>query len=315
MLTARSPSPLALAAAALALTLSYPGFASNPPTASFTAAEPEAEPPPTASFPAPAARPQAPAPVVPVVAPAVAPAPHSWSYTTTTPYDYPLTRWPERDSVQAPKDSPSTGPDEWMFSLEAVTNLPIDVGGRVTLQSPSRVRLSTGFGAVPNSYLGIISRFFDGSSAYEDLVGDRAAIDFGGGTSWRTQIGLQPLPNRGLYLDAGYSLTNVKGRVYADNEAQSPGASDESYALRTRIHFWFLEAGWQARLDSGWLLGLGLGVMGAANARTSVDPTAADGRTPAEIEAGKEAVKKFDDKVRDKGYLPTLTLRVGHDLI
>jgi hypothetical protein len=198
-----------------------------------------------------------------------------------------------------------------MLSLEAVTNAPVDVGGRVTFEAPFRVRLSAGFGVVPSFYLGLVNGAIQRTGAYDMMFGQAGSGAYDGGSAWRAQIGVRPFKNSGFYIDGGYSMVNLSGRVAGPIVAGLPSVSLD---LETRLHTWLIEIGFQGQVADRMVLGFGLGVLGTIAASTSAS-TSRTIATRAAKPIAQDAVSSFDRRIEQYGYVPTATLRVGYDLL
>jgi len=211
----------------------------------------------------------------------------------------------------------------WLLSLEAVTNAPVDVGARITAEAPFRVRLATGFGVVPGPYLGLINEAVSSAGAYDARTAEIVDGSFSGGTAWRTQLGFRPFAKSGLYVDAGYARVSLSGDVYGsdvapqfeDVELDGVLVRDAGYRVDTTLHMWLVEIGWHARLENRITLGAGLGVLGTLAANSTARANFEAGRTGSGATLSREATQRIDDAIETYGYVPTLTLRVGYDFL
>lgn len=229
---------------------------------------------------------------------------------------------PDRDSGTERENS--RGRRDWLLSLEGVTNAPVDVGVRVTAQTPFGARLSSGFGVIPGAYLSLINNAVAGTGAYDDRTAGIVDGSFDGGTAWRTQIGFSPFERVGLYLDVGYALVNLSGSVYGDDVApdgtkdlvvDGTAVRDAGYRVDTTMHLWLVELGWQGQIFDRMVLGMALGVMGTLSASTSAEPNFEQGRTAPVKRLSRQYTSEVDAVLEKYGYVPTLTLRLGYDVL
>ncbi len=210
-----------------------------------------------------------------------------------------------------------------MFSLEAVTNAPVDIGGRVTIEAPFRVRLSMGFGAIPGAYVGLINDALATAGAYDGFVARSVDAAFNRGTSWRSQIGLRPFKNSGFYLDGGYAVITLQGRLSgsdvaamaANFDVDTTGIDQGAYELETEVRMWAAEMGWQGQLNDGLVFGIGIGVLGTLSSKSLVRTSSEAGSSGPQGLATTAAVAFLDQQIETYGYLPTLTVRLGYDLL
>ncbi len=207
-----------------------------------------------------------------------------------------------------------------MLSIEGVTHLPLDVGFMAGFETPFRFHAFAGYGFVPSTYLGWIAR---GASSGVEGQAVAAILDRGleSGRAFRVQGGFRPFANAGLYLDAGYSRVTLKGAL---DQGDLPDPSvlalpsvdlaalgiDGGYSVNSELDLWLVEIGYHAHIGRHLVLGIGAGVMGVFKSKTRV--TAIGSSLP---EADPEIVQTVDDRIEQYGYVPTLTLRLGFDLI
>lgn len=206
-----------------------------------------------------------------------------------------------------PMRSAPTGSD-WMLSLEGVTRAPVDVGGQITLESPFHVRAFIGYGWVPTAF----SSLFTGiaSSASSDsqvgVVLNHASYE---GRTFRTALGIRPFTGRGLHLDVGYTRVSLDGTL-ASTGVPALAAQAGGYHAHTSVDAWIVEVGSQAEAW-GLVFGFAFGLMRTFDSQTSI---AALGGAPASTALGS-AAQQTDVAVKTYGYVPTLTLRFGFDLL
>ena len=252
-------------------------------------------PPPSALPP-----PHAAAPVVPARASSPPPV---W-----TPAPAPVA--PDRDRAGEPERSIS---DDWMLSIEGATHAPLDVGFLAGFETPAGLRLFGGYGWIPGAYMGLVTDVVAASAGADAQATALLQHGFQGGHVWRLQGGIRPFRKLGLYLDAGYSRVTFEGSVDA---ADVPGAAalgvSGGYALSATLDMWLVELGYQAHLGDHVVVAIGAGVMGTFNAKTNVSPTSGSVGLPTLDSA---TTTQVDQMLEQNGYLPTLTLRLGFDLI
>ncbi len=203
--------------------------------------------------------------------------------------------------------------DDWMLSLEAVTHAPVDVGLQVGFEAPPGLRLSGGYGLVPAAYLNLVTRAAASASGADPLATALITDGFQGGHSWRIQGGIRPFPALGLYLDAGYARVALSGTL--DSSAVPNVAAlgvKGGYSVEAALDMWLVELGYQAHVGDHVVLAVGAGVMGTFAAHTSVSTLPGSVRIPAVDSATSSSV---DALLVQHGFLPTLTLRLGADLI
>ncbi len=201
--------------------------------------------------------------------------------------------------------------DQWMLTVEGVTHAPVDMGVQLGLQTPQRLRLSGGYGWVPGGYMSLLTGVAASASdsAYSEALLERAEYD---GHTWRAQVGVQPFRSIGLYADVGYARLTAKGAL--DLAASGVPALAElggGYRATTKLDMWLVELGYQGQIADRLLLALALGAMGTFESTTTIASVDGAPSSPLLDDAATEA----DSALESYGIVPTLTLRVGFDLI
>jgi hypothetical protein len=234
--------------------------------------------------------------------------PARWSTTPAT------SEPPTRDRAREDRDVS----DEWMLSAEGVTHAPIDIGFQAGIEFPFGLRLFGGYGWVPDAYMDLI---VDAATAGTDVSGAQQVVEsaYDSGTTWRIQAGIRPSKKIGLYIDGGYSQVRLDGSLAADEIAAAAGVppgqvTGQAYAVESTVHMWLVEIGWQATLADHLVLGIGAGVMGTIDSSTEATPSFA-GTSAQERALSEVASDVLDQQIENYGFVPTITLRLGFDLI
>jgi hypothetical protein len=202
----------------------------------------------------------------------------------------------------------------WMLAVEGVTHAPIDIGVQLGLETPHGLRLFGGYGWVPGSYMNLLTGIAANASgnAYAEAFLDDAEYQ---GRTWRVQVGWRPFRTIGLYGDVGYARLSAEGALnLAASRIPQLAVFGGGYAANTRLDMWLLELGYQSQLADRIVLGLALGAMGTLAATTRI--VAVNGApTPTNGAILNAAATEADSALERYGIVPTLTLRLGFDLI
>lgn len=198
---------------------------------------------------------------------------------------------------------------DWTLSLEGVGTVPTDVGGQVLLETPFGLRLLGGYGFMPAATLG----WLRGWSV--SVGGARARINSAdaSGRILRLKAGLRPFSRLGLYLDAGYARAELDALVNVTGSVEGAGSITGGYHADSTLDLWLFELGYQWKIENRLLVGLGVGFMGTMNARTTITPLGAG--TSAGANMLGTAQTAVDGALEGYGFLPTLTLRVGFNVL
>jgi hypothetical protein len=200
----------------------------------------------------------------------------------------------------------------WLLSVEGVTHAPVDMGAQLGLETPQGLRLFGGFGWVPGTYMNLLTGIAANASdnPYADALLDDA--DYRGHT-WRVQVGWRPFRAIGLYGDVGYARLSAEGALnLASSRIPQLAVFGGGYEANTRLDMWLVELGYQSQIADRIVLGLALGAMGTLDATTRI--TAING-APTNSLILDTAATEADDALEKYGIVPTLTLRLGFDLI
>jgi hypothetical protein len=202
--------------------------------------------------------------------------------------------------------------EQWLLSLEAVTHAPIDMGVQLGLETPQGLRLFGGYGFVPGTYMGLLTGVAANASgnSYAAALLDQAKYQ---GHTWRIQAGLRPFRAIGLYGDFGYARLSAKGSLDLSSSGMPVlEALGGGYVATTNLDMWLVELGYQGELADRLVLGLALGCMGTLKSKTTI--AAVDG-APTNNAILNSAASQADAALEKYGIVPTLTLRLGFDLI
>lgn len=215
------------------------------------------------------------------------------------------------DSAGAPQPSKNWR-SEWLLSIEAVTHAPVDMGAQLGLETPQGVRFSGGYGFVPGAYMNLLTGIAASASsnAYAEALLNDARYS---GHTWRVQVGLRPFRSLGLYADVGYAQLSARGDLdLSSSSVPQLAALGGGYHARTRLDMWLVELGYQGQVADRLVLGLALGCMGTFDSTTTI--SAVDGAPTNSLVLGAAATQA-DAALEKYGIVPTLTLRLGFDLI
>jgi hypothetical protein len=198
--------------------------------------------------------------------------------------------------------------DDWMLSVEGVTRAPLEAGFQAGVEMPFGLRLFGGYAWVPAAYIDFLAALAAGAATAETVLQDAHY----GGNSGRVGIGIRPIRAIGLYFDASYARLQLDATQPIPSFSV-PGYSfpGGTYRLHTGIDAWTLELGYEGELERRLVLGAALGLNGAFGSSTTIVPV---GSAPNETTALQEASGDIDHVFRTN-VLPTLTLRLGFDLI
>lgn len=203
----------------------------------------QALPPPTQALP-PAT------PALPAPSPELAVAPPSWPTFVREP----------TYSAQNEAPAPTTPkPRNWAIDLGVATEIPISVGGLVTVELPYRLLLQLGVGVLPTAYSDAIDGFLTRAGAYDAVVSSVFRGSLGNSLVVRASGGVRPFPRHGFEMFGGYTLMTMGGSVATSDiinaillesgsALQAPAGLGPAIPLSTTLHNVHASIGWR------WLL-------------------------------------------------------------
>lgn len=236
----------------------------------------------------------------------------AWSHTAHAEPDFRSASAPPATNRDVDNKAVEARRKAWLLSVEGVTHAPIDMGLQLGVETPQGLRLFGGYGWVPGSYMNLLTGIAANAShnSYAEALLDDAEYQ---GHTWRVQVGWRPFRAIGLYGDVGYARLSAKGALdLASSSIPQLAALGGGYEANTRLDMWLVELGYQSELADRLVLGLALGAMGTLGATTRI--TAVNG-APTNSAILNRAATEADDALEKYGIVPTLTLRLGFDLI
>lgn len=201
--------------------------------------------------------------------------------------------------------------EAWTLSIEGVTHAPLDLGAQIGVEAPFGLRVFGGYGWVPEAFIGTVTGL--AANATNDLRA-RLVLESAeySGSIARVTLGLRPFSKLGFYFDAGYAHVQLSATRQLPN-LSIPGEMQPlgGYMATSSLDAWVLEFGHQFRFGRRVVFGAGLGIIGTLNARTRIVPTGGAPDDPLLLEGARQVDSAFERY----GYIPTLTLRLGFDLL
>jgi hypothetical protein len=207
----------------------------------------------------------------------------------------------------------------WHVLVEAATDFPLSVGGRVAFETPARVRVGGYLGVLADPYLDLAETVASGVSGDLDpatMELARSALESSlvarGFVSW------SPFRGRGFYLLAGYSYIHFGGDLTSTEvlEQATNYSGEDPVNGRARLdaglHGIHGELGY--RFYAGPVtFRLSLGFTGTVAAHTRIDVTSDEGQEEAN-QLAEEGETVLQDTLTRYAMAPTLGFGVGYDL-
>lgn len=216
--------------------------------------------------------------------------------------------------------APSDDWDRTIIVIEALTDFPLDVGGRVSIDVPYGIRLATGLSGIPSGYLDISNAILVDAGVYTQPTADLITATLESSLLWRTQVGWR-WPGIGLVVEVGYGLATLGGgltgeEAYASatgRPAPEAASGRLEYLAESMTHLVVAEVGWM-----GFFLSERLTVRATLGVAAVV---ASDVKVTPDFTVRPAAQARVDEFVRfSESYLeaqletvitPTITLAIG----
>jgi len=170
---------------------------------------------------------------------------------------------------------------EWTVTGETLTDVPIQVGGRLNLQGPLGLQASTSLGVLPGPYVDLINVIVVAAGGYDRQTADLVKSSLRNSLIWRLHLGWKPWAEHGFYFEVGYTLAALGGGLEGEqlitlSTGVEPPITDPTsgreYEVSSMLHLIDLELGWRWLLWRGLTIRLAAGFAGTLGAQTTVSP-------------------------------------------
>lgn len=184
------------------------------------------------------------------------------------------------DPAEAPA-APAARADAWRLQASAATDVPLDLGARLAVEAPFRMRLSTTLGYLPSFYSQTMNALLVKEGAYGQSTADLIEAALHSSLVWRTHAGVRPFPKLGLYLDVGYGLVALGGSATGGQLISditglalppAPPGQPLQFDVRSTLHMVDVEVGYEVSAWDHLHLRLALGGAFTFAASTTVTP-------------------------------------------
>ncbi|PTL83343.1 hypothetical protein DAT35_15285 [Vitiosangium sp. GDMCC 1.1324] len=209
----------------------------------------------------------------------------------------------------------------WDFTAEASTDFPLSLGGRLGVESPWRLRLSTSLGYLPRLYLKGVNEVAVGLGAYGRNEANLIEDTLQSSLVWRTHLGWRPFPNAGFYVDAGYGLLSLGGNTTPEavlvartgiTPPEGETALNREYHVRAVLHMLDAELGWRWGLGAGWTARTALGAAFTLDSNSRVEPRFEPSLPLVVTAFSRLAENRLDRNLEKYVQFPIISLSLGY---
>jgi hypothetical protein len=157
--------------------------------------------------------------------------------------------------------SPACAADAHL-DVGVATQLPTDLGVKLSGELPSRVRLGLTAGFMPPPYLDLINGIATGFGWYGEPTAQLIDAALNNALIVRLDAGIRPIPKAGFTADAGYMLAFLGGGLApadAVSSAVADGGDAESLQVHATLHLLTVTLGYDWVIADRVVLGPTLG--------------------------------------------------------
>lgn len=205
--------------------------------------------------------------------------------------------------------------------VEAVTDVPVNVGARAWVELPYGIRISTGLGVMPSAYVDLINLILVDAGAYSQETGDVIGAAIENALLWRTHVGWRH-GDSGFYVEGGYALATLGGGLTGEEVLRAvtgvdrPAEATEAigFTAGAMVHMIDAEIGWVDRVWEGLTVRVALGFAGTVAADAVVEPDRAPRGPVARAyvdELSAAGATYIESQLTSYVFTPTITVALG----
>ena len=210
-------------------------------------------------------------------------------------------------------------PDRWSVTALVGTDVGLDVGGGLQIETPFRLRLTGTAGWMPGLYAKALKHYYTDLFGGREPVGELLEEQLENAFVAHGTLGLRPFANRGLFIEATYSYVHSSkdGLIASLIEAaggQGLSEGDEfqrTFESTAHAHMLGAMLGWQWGLWRGFSLRLAVGFSTIVKTSTSIEPNF----TPRDPALNARIVTAAEAALEDAGvgiFAPVVSLYLGY---
>jgi hypothetical protein len=168
----------------------------------------------------------------------------------------------------------------WRFTPIIGSDLGIDLGAGLQVETPFRLRLTSTVGWMPRGYAWFFKKYIEGAYDVPDPVANVVEDLVSGALVVRANVGYRLLPHRGLFAAAGYTLqaASKNGLIATALEEATgrelPGGNGPRRLFDTTTHaqMFDFQLGWQWPLPDRFSIQASVGFILVVSTSTTLEP-------------------------------------------
>ena len=206
------------------------------------------------------------------------------------------------------------------LDLVAKTDVAIDVGGRVDLELPYRLRVGLSVGVLPAPYVDVINAVVVGLGGYDEVTAALIEATIKNSLIIHTDLGWRPFPKQGFFFNTGYQLATLGGGLSGAEVIEAAVGGDApavaellDFDAAANVHMITVSLGWDFVIAKHLLLRPQLGGAFTVASKTTIEPDfsyPAIFNTAMNTFTGKSEAY-LDDLFTSWVHTPTLGLHLG----
>jgi hypothetical protein len=217
----------------------------------------------------------------------------------------------------APNPTPGKEPSPWHLDVMVGTVIPMDVGGRFTLEGPYRIRLSLGAGIMPDSYVSVINSTAEELNLYREAQSRLIENALYRSTTLRAALGWIPWSEWGFFFDVGYAFQGLGGRsspgevVVAATDLEPPISGIVDLDVQANLHIMTVDLGYKWFFWENLFLQASLGGEFTMGATSRIEPEFGLRSTRLVDRFAGLAEDKLNNLLEDNVHHPTISILIG----
>lgn len=210
----------------------------------------------------------------------------------------------------------------WHLETAVGTDFPLDLGARIQVETPARIRLAVGVGFMPRAYQQATNAAIVAFGGYDESTAQIVEETLQSSLVITTALGVRPVPRAGFVVDVGYRLAALGGQATPEDLwVQASGApiptgpgleTGRAWTATSLLHMVHLRVGYEwspvphlfLRADLGGSFTVGA----ATRLRPTFEPRAPGLWEPFQVEAGAW----LDDVHLTYAHTPSVGLTLGY---
>lgn len=206
----------------------------------------------------------------------------------------------------------------WHLAGSAATTFPTDIGGRLDLETPGRLLISSQVGYLPHAYFSLINNTVQDLGGYDRQTADLVDAITQGGWVWRSHLGWRPFKRAGFFFQVGYSRLELKGSL-EDSEALANAVGEPSLQARNfsatahaTLHQVDGQIGWRWVIAERLFIRAAVGGFFTFSSSSNITTRSSAADRPYALILTQKGEAYLNDTFKSYAHSPTASLAIGY---